>query len=167
MFRSCSRPGRPAPRILLGHAKLEHTVSYLHLSQRHLQAVAPIRLMRCRSPGPTPSAERAGCASGDRATFEVADIIRQYATRFIETHHAWLTAQHRRVIRAIAHCRTAAFGAHLDRCTACRHRAISFNSRRDRHCPKCLTHARDQWLAERERELLPIGYAHVVFTLPH
>jgi len=102
-----------------------------------------------------------------RPPFEVADITRQYGTRFIETHRAWLTAQHRRVLRAIAHCRTAALGAHLDRCTACGHRAISFNSCRDRHCPKCLTHARDQWLAERERELLPVGYAHVVFTLPH
>jgi hypothetical protein len=115
-----SRTSRKHVRLRGEHARasrspLEHTVSYLHLSQRHLQAAAPIRLMRCRSPGPTPSAERAGCASGDRATFEVADIIRQYATRFIETHHAWLTAQHRRVIRAIAHCRTAAFGAHLDR----------------------------------------------------
>ncbi len=102
-----------------------------------------------------------------RPPFEVANIIRQSGTRFIETHRAWLTAQHLRVLRAIARCRTAALGGHLDRCTACGHRAISFNSCRDRHCPKCLTHARDQWLAERERELLPVGYAHVVFTLPH
>jgi hypothetical protein len=102
-----------------------------------------------------------------RPPFEVADIIRQYGTRFIETERAWLTGQHRRVLRAIARCRTAALGGHLDRCTACGHRAISFNSCRDRHCPKCLTHARDQWLAERERELLPVAYAHVVFTLPH
>jgi hypothetical protein len=102
-----------------------------------------------------------------RPPFEVADIVRQYGTRFIETHRAWLTAQHLRVLRAIAHCRTAALGAHLDRCAACGHRVISYNSCRNRHCPKCLTHARDQWLAERERELLPVGYAHVVFTLPH
>jgi Putative transposase/Transposase zinc-binding domain len=102
-----------------------------------------------------------------RPPFEVADIIRQYGTRFIEAHRTWLTAQHLRVLRAIAHCRTAALGGHLDQCAACGHRAISFNSCRNRHCPKCLTHARDQWLAERERELLPVGYAHVVFTLPH
>ena len=100
-----------------------------------------------------------------RPPFEVADIIRQYGTRFIEAHRAWLTAQHLRVLRAIARCRTAALGGHLDRCAACGHRAISFNSCRNRHCPKCLTHARDQWLAARERELLPVGYAHVVFTL--
>jgi hypothetical protein len=102
-----------------------------------------------------------------RPPFEVADIIRQYGTRFIEAHRAWLTAQHLRVLRAIAHCRTAALGGHLDQCAACGHRAISFNSCRNRHCPKCLTHARNQWLAEREHELLPVGYAHVVFTLPH
>ena len=102
-----------------------------------------------------------------RPPFEVADIIRQYGTRFIEAHRAWLTAQHLRVLRAIAHCRSAALGGHLDQCAVCGHRAISFNSCRNRHCPKCLTHARNQWLAERERELLPVGYAHVVFTLPH
>jgi hypothetical protein len=102
-----------------------------------------------------------------RPPFEVADIIRQYGTRFIEAHRAWLTAQQLRVLRAIAHCRTAALGGHLDRCAACGHRAISFNSCRNRHCPKCLTQARDQWLAARQRELLPVGYAHVVFTLPH
>jgi hypothetical protein len=102
-----------------------------------------------------------------RPPFEVADIIRQHGDRFIETHGAWLTAQHHRVLRAIARCRTAALGGHLDRCAHCAHRAISYNSCRNRHCPKCLTHARDQWLAERQQELLPVGYHHVVFTLPH
>ena len=102
-----------------------------------------------------------------RPPFEVADIIRRYGARFIETHRAWLTAQHLRVLRAIERCRTAALGGHLDRCAACGHRAISFNSCRTRHCPKCLTHARNQWLAARQDELLPVGYHHVVFTLPH
>lgn len=102
-----------------------------------------------------------------RPPFEVADIIRAYGDRFIETHTAWLTALHRRVLRALARCRTAALGGHLDQCAACAHRAISYNSCRNRHCPKCLTRARDAWLAERQRELLPVGYAHVVFTLPH
>ena len=95
------------------------------------------------------------------------DSIEQGFKLFIEAHRAWLTTQHLRVLRAIAHCRTAALGGHLDRCATCGHRAISFNSCRNRHCPKCLTHARDQWIVERERELLPVGYAHVVFTLPH
>jgi hypothetical protein len=97
----------------------------------------------------------------------VADIIRQHGDRFIETHGAWLTSQHRRVLRALARCRTAALGGHLDRCSRCDYRAISYNSCRNRHCPKCLTHARDQWLAARQQELLPVGYHHVVFTLPH
>ena len=102
-----------------------------------------------------------------RPPFEVADIIREHRDRFIETHGVWLTAQHHRVLRALARCRTAALGGHLDRCARCDHRAISYNSCRNRHCPKCLTHARDQWLAERQLELLPVGYHHVVFTLPH
>jgi hypothetical protein len=102
-----------------------------------------------------------------RPPFEVADIIRQHSDRFIETHGAWLTSQHCRVLGALARCRTAALGGHLDRCVRCDHRAISYNSCRNRHCPKCLTHARDQWLAARQDELLPIGYHHVVFTLPH
>jgi hypothetical protein len=102
-----------------------------------------------------------------RPPFEVADIIRAHGDRFVETHQAWLTALHRRVLRALARCRTAALGGHLDQCAACAHRAISYTSCRNRHCPKCLTRARDAWLAERQRELLPVGYAHVVFTLPH
>jgi hypothetical protein len=102
-----------------------------------------------------------------RPPFEVADIIRQHGDRFIETHGAWLTGQHRRVLRALARYRTATLGGHLDRCSQCDHRAISYNSCRNRHCPKCLTHARDQWLAARQDELLPVGYHHVVFTLPH
>jgi hypothetical protein len=99
--------------------------------------------------------------------FEVADIVRQHGEEFLERHGAWLTSQHRRVLHAIAHCRTAALGGHLDRCAQCDHRTISYNSCRNRHCPKCLTRARDQWLAARQGELLPVGYHHVVFTLPH
>jgi Putative transposase/Transposase zinc-binding domain len=102
-----------------------------------------------------------------RPPFEVADIIRAHSDRFVETHTTWLTALHRRVLRALARCRTAALGGHLDRCARCDHRAISYNSCCNRHCPKCLTGARAAWLAERQRELLPVGYAHVVFTLPH
>jgi hypothetical protein len=74
--------------------------------------------------------------------------------------------KHVKVLRAIARCRTAALGGHLDECTRCGHRAISFNSCRDRHCPKCQIAARERWIAARQRELLPTRYAHVVFTLP-
>jgi hypothetical protein len=97
----------------------------------------------------------------------VADIIRTHGDRFVDEHDAWLSTQHRRVLLAIARCRTAALGGHVDRCTRCDHRVISYNSCRNRHCPKCLTGARDRWLAAREQELLPVGYHHVVFTLPY
>jgi len=100
--------------------------------------------------------------------FEVADIIRQYGKAFIENNRSWLTYQHLRVLDAIEHCRTAALGGHIDGCSRCGYRAdISYNSCGSRHCPKCLTHARDLWLAERTKECLPVGYFHVVFTLPH
>lgn len=101
-----------------------------------------------------------------RPPFEVADIVRRHGDRFLETHRAWLSSQHRRVLRALVQCRTAALGGHRDRCEQCAQPALSFNSCRDRHCPKCLTSARDQWVAAREQELLPVGYVHIVFTMP-
>ena len=95
-----------------------------------------------------------------------ADIVRQHGDRFLETHRTWMTGQHRRVLRAIAQCRTAALGGHRDRCDQCAQWALSYNSCRDRHCPKCLTAARNVWVAAREQELLPVGYVHLVFTVP-
>ena len=103
----------------------------------------------------------------NRPPFEVADIIRQYGKSFIARNASWLTWLHLRVLYAIEYCRTATLGGHLDRCSRCGHEAISFNSCRNRHCPKCQTNARDKWLAERSKELLPVSYVHVVFTLPH
>jgi transposase-like zinc-binding protein len=103
----------------------------------------------------------------NQPTLEVADIIRQHGKDFIESNRSRLTWQQLKVLRAIEHCRTAALGGHLDRCSRCGHRAISYNSCRNRHCPKCLTNARDRWLADRQKELLNVGYFHVVFTLPH
>jgi hypothetical protein len=101
-----------------------------------------------------------------RPPFEVADIVRQHGDRLLETHSAWITGAHRRVLRAIAQCRTAALGGHRDRCEQCAQPALSYNSCRDRHCPKCLTAARNAWVAAREEELLPVGYVHIVFTMP-
>jgi len=103
----------------------------------------------------------------NRPTLEVADIIRQHGKDFIKSNRSRLTWQQLKVLRAIEHCRTAALGGHLDHCSRCGHRAISYNSCRNRHCPKCLTNARDRWLADRQKELLNVGYFHVVFTLPH
>jgi hypothetical protein len=71
------------------------------------------------------------------------------------------------VLNAIARCRTAALGGHRDQCPQCGHQAISYNSCRNRHCPKCQAAARDRWVAKRQAEVLPVGYFHVVFTLPH
>ena len=101
-----------------------------------------------------------------RPPLEVADIIRAAGDAFIERNRHWLGWKHVKVLLAIVRCRTAALGGHLDECTRCGHRAISFNSCRNRHCPKCQTAARERWIAARQRELLPTPYAHIVFTLP-
>ena len=102
----------------------------------------------------------------DRPPLEVADLVRAAGDAFIERSRKWITWKHVKVLLAIARCRTAALGGHLDECTRCGHRAISFNSCRNRHCPKCQSGARERWLEKRRRELLPTPYVHVVFTLP-
>jgi hypothetical protein len=101
-----------------------------------------------------------------RPPLEVADLIRTAGAGFIERNRHWLSWKHAKVLLAIVRCRTAALGGHLDQCTRCGHRAtISYNSCRNRHCPKCQTAARERWIAARQRELLPTRYVHVVFTL--
>jgi hypothetical protein len=103
-----------------------------------------------------------------RPPLEVADLVRAAGHTFIERSRRWLTWQHVKVLLAIERCRTAALGGHIDECSRCGHRTtISYNSCRNRHCPKCQANARDRWLAARSRELLPTRYVHVVFTLPH
>jgi hypothetical protein len=102
-----------------------------------------------------------------RPLLEVADLIRTAGTAFIERNRQWIRWPHIKVLLAIARCRTAALGGHIDECSRCGQRAtISYNSCRNRHCPKCQTGARERWLAARRRELLPSRYVHVVFTLP-
>jgi Putative transposase/Transposase zinc-binding domain len=102
-----------------------------------------------------------------RPPFEVADLIRTAGTAFLERNRHWLSWKHVKVLLAMARCRTAALGGHVDQCTRCGHRAaISYNSCRNRHCPKCQTSARERWIAARQRDLLPTRYLHVVFTLP-
>jgi len=103
----------------------------------------------------------------DRPPLEVADIIRQAWPSFLAGNQAWFTWLHLKVLTAILRCRTAALGAHVDACSHCGHRTISYNSCRNRHCPRCQTQARDRWIAARTGELLPAPYAHVVFTLHH
>jgi len=101
-----------------------------------------------------------------RPPLEVADLVRAAGDAFIERSRKWITWKHVKVLLAIARCRTAMLGGHLDECTRCGHRVISYNSCRNRHCPKCQTGARERWLEKRRRELLPTQYVHVVFTLP-
>src|SRR5947208_16487987 len=102
-----------------------------------------------------------------RPPLEVADLIRSAGATFFERNRQWIRWQHVKVLLAIARCRTAALGGHIDECTSCGHRAtISYNSCRNRHCPKCQTGARERWIAARRRELLSTPYVHVVFTLP-
>ena len=102
--------------------------------------------------------------SPSRPRFEVADVVRTHGeeyrcSRFVSVAQA-------KVLRHIASCRTAALGGHVDTCTSCRHERISYNSCRDRHCPKCQATERERWLARRLEHLLPVPYFHVVFTLP-
>jgi len=94
--------------------------------------------------------------------WEVADVIRLVGTRFLHTRNR---AQ-QKVLNAIVRCRTAALGGHRDRCPDCGHEKIQYNSCRNRHCPKCQALARSAWLSQREAELLPVAYFHLVFTLP-
>jgi len=100
-----------------------------------------------------------------RPLLEMADIFRQHGPAYRERHT--LPAQQRRVMQAVEVCRTAALGGHLERCDHCAHERPVYNSCRNRHCPKCQASAKAQWLADRQAELLPIGYFHNVFTLPH
>jgi hypothetical protein len=103
-----------------------------------------------------------------RPTVEVADIFRAQGKNFIDRHRKRMRFQQLKVMQAIVRCRTAALGGHIDMCLRCgKDWGISFNSCRNRHCPKCQAQARQRWIAARERELLATSYFHVVFSLPH
>ena len=102
-----------------------------------------------------------------RPSWEVADVIHRAGNRFIERYRESLTWAQIKVLAAIARCRTAALGGHRDQCVRCGYQAISYNSCRNRHCPKCQTNAREKWLRARQAELLPVGYYHLVFSVPH
>jgi len=102
----------------------------------------------------------------NRPPLEMADIVRFAGQSFLQRSQRWISWQHQKVLLAITRCRTAALGGHRDRCSGCGHTAVSYNSCRNRHCPKCQGNARQRWLQARERELLPTPYVHIVFTLP-
>jgi len=105
-------------------------------------------------------------AEAMRTSLEVADILRAAGPAYRATQAGHLSLQPLKAMSAIEHCRPAALGGHVEACADCGHQRIAYNSCRNRHCPKCQGAAARTWLAEREADLLPVGYFHVVFTLP-
>jgi Putative transposase/Transposase zinc-binding domain len=101
-----------------------------------------------------------------RPRWEVADVFRRHGPDYRSTHADSLSRGQRRAMSAIERCRSAALGGHLERCDSCGHERVAYNSCRNRHCPKCQSLARAQWLEHRRAELLPVEYFHVVFTVP-
>jgi hypothetical protein len=101
-----------------------------------------------------------------RAGLEVADVFRHFGATFRDQHGASLSGARRRAMIAIERCRTAELGGHVEECGDCGHQRVSYNSCRNRNCPKCQGLARAQWLEDRQAELLDVPYFHVVFTVP-
>lgn len=101
-----------------------------------------------------------------KPVLEVADIFRRHGDAYRQSHGDRMGRVERRIMAAIMACRTAALGGHVEQCTGCGKMRISYNSCRNRHCPKCQNLARAKWLEARKAELLPVPYFHVVFTLP-
>lgn len=101
-----------------------------------------------------------------RPALEVADIFRTHGPAWRQAQRAHLSLSQLKVMSAIEQCRTAALGGHVLHCQACDHLEIAYNSCRNRHCPKCQARAAQRWLEERQADLLPVAYYHVVFTLP-
>ena len=100
------------------------------------------------------------------AGLEVADIFHQAGAAYRQQHADSLSRGQRCVMSAIERCRTATLGGHVEQCDSCGHQRIAYNSCRNRHCPKCQSLVRAQWLEDRQADLLPVEYFHVVFTLP-
>jgi len=101
----------------------------------------------------------------NNSTFEMADIFRLYGKRYRQNNR--LSKAQLKVMRHIEICRSATLGGHVEQCDTCGFERITYNSCRDRHCPKCQTLVKEKWLNDRKAELLPCGYFHLVFTLPH
>jgi hypothetical protein len=99
-----------------------------------------------------------------RPTAELSEVIRRYGKDFIEKFHP--LGYHKGVLHALSVCRTAELGGHVDQCEDCGYIRVSYNSCRNRHCPKCQIVNKERWIMAREADLLPVGYFHVVFTLP-
>src|ERR1051326_1552776 len=102
----------------------------------------------------------------DRPKFELADIFRRYGEAYRQKHGASMSTAQRCVMTAVEVCRTAALGGQIEQCDQCGHRRFSYRSCPNRHCPKCQSLARAEWIQHRQAELLDCEYFHVVFTVP-
>lgn len=105
------------------------------------------------------------CPESSKPKHDIADIFRQSGQQFLDTHSA--SYGQVKVLNQIVACRTAALGGHIDFCSNCDHQQNAYNSCRNRHCPKCQTITKEKWLINRQSEVLPATYYHLVFTLPH
>src|ERR1700745_699085 len=101
-----------------------------------------------------------------RPALEVADILRDHSPAWRDANSGHMSLDQLKVMSAIERCRTAALGGYVERCEDCGHTRIAYNSCRNRHCPKCQGAAAQDWLTARQADLLPVGYFHVVLTLP-
>jgi hypothetical protein len=151
-----------------------HTLRHSFATHR-VPASVPASSARCHQPArsdPNQQPRRgtraaAGKPDVRRPPWEVADVINRAGSRFWQHYGKSLSWGQVKVLYAIARCRTAALGGHRDQCARCGYEAISYNSCRNRHCPKCQTNAREKWLRTRQQELLPVGSYHLVFSVPH
>ena len=168
-------------QALLGHEKLDTTARYTRVATGMIANIeSPLDMLgqrrrKPKNPNRRLSDERDteyGPAAGvtpaavSRPKLEVADIFRDHGAAWRSANAGHVSLEQLKVMSAIERCRTAALGGHVERCEKCSHTIIAYNSCRNRHCPKCQGAAAREWLAEREAELLPVPYYHVVFTLP-
>ena len=161
-------------QALLGHDKLETTARYTRVATGMIAKIeSPLDAPERAAPQARETRHRgaAGAVAPPamaRPALEVADILRDHGPAWREANRGHVSLDQLKVMSAIERCRTAALGGHVARCenAACGHTLIAYNSCRNRHCPKCQGAASRRWLADREAELLPVPYFHVVYTLP-
>jgi hypothetical protein len=160
-------------QALLGHEKLETTARYTRVAtgliskiESPLDGLSVPRRKRARRD--TRSRRRRSPPAMARPALEVANILRDHGPAWREANSGHMSLDQLKVMSAIERCRTAALGGYVARCenATCGHTEIAYNSCRNRHCPKCQAAASRRWLADREAELLPVPYFHVVYTLP-
>jgi Transposase zinc-binding domain len=139
-------------------ASLDRMRVIREMARRHVSCAARLPSLPCR----TFTSAAADGKANDRPHF----VFRAHGAAWREANAGHVSLDQLKVMSAIETCRTAALGGHVERCEDCAHERISYNSCRNRHCPKCQAAAARQWLEDREAELLLVPYYHVVFTLP-